>query len=148
MGRHHVRRFAAFLGRPPDTATAEDLRNFQIHQYLCGASPMTINSAVSALRFPCTVTLHPPGLKGLTLTAGAGLLHTRLASFASSNGYWVINGRISLVRDGDWDVAVWGKNLADKRYVVQGINQLVLGFGYRVYGTPRTFGISFTKNFK
>ena len=29
----HVRRFAAFLGRPPDTATAEDLRRFQIHQH-------------------------------------------------------------------------------------------------------------------
>lgn len=55
---HHVRRFAAFLGRPPDTATAEDLRNFQIHQHECGASPMTINSAVSALRFLCTVTLR------------------------------------------------------------------------------------------
>jgi site-specific recombinase XerD len=55
---HHVRRFAAFLGRPPDTATAEDLRNFQIHQHECGATPMTINSAVSARRFLCTVTLR------------------------------------------------------------------------------------------
>jgi integrase/recombinase XerD len=55
---HHVRRFAAFLGRPPDTATAEDLRGFQIHQHESGASPMTINSAVSALRFLCTVTLR------------------------------------------------------------------------------------------
>ena len=26
----HVRRFAAFLGRPPDTATAEDIRRFQL----------------------------------------------------------------------------------------------------------------------
>ena len=34
----HVRRFVAFLGRPPDTATAEDLRNFQIHQHERGAS--------------------------------------------------------------------------------------------------------------
>jgi integrase/recombinase XerD len=55
---HHVRRFAAFLGRPPDTATAEELRGFQIHQHESGASPMTINSAVSALRFLCTVTLR------------------------------------------------------------------------------------------
>jgi integrase/recombinase XerD len=53
----HVCRFAAYLGRPPDTATAEDLRNFQIHQHESGASPMTINSAVTALRFFCTVTL-------------------------------------------------------------------------------------------
>src|SRR3546814_12064342 len=28
----HVRRLAAFLERPPDTASEEDLRRFQIHQ--------------------------------------------------------------------------------------------------------------------
>ena len=28
----HVKTFAAFLGRAPDTATAEDFRRFQIHQ--------------------------------------------------------------------------------------------------------------------
>ena len=27
----HVRAFAAFIGRSPDTATAEDLRLFQLH---------------------------------------------------------------------------------------------------------------------
>ena len=27
----HVRTFAAFLGRSPDTATSEDLRRFQLH---------------------------------------------------------------------------------------------------------------------
>lgn len=53
----HVRRFAAFLGRPPDTATAEDLRNFQIHQHERGASAATVNGAVSALRFFYGVTL-------------------------------------------------------------------------------------------
>jgi hypothetical protein len=29
----HVRRFAAFLGRTPDTATAEDIRRFQLYQH-------------------------------------------------------------------------------------------------------------------
>ena len=28
----HVRTFTAFIGRSPDTATAEDLRLFQLHQ--------------------------------------------------------------------------------------------------------------------
>jgi hypothetical protein len=37
----HVRRFAAYLGRPPDMATAEDLRNFQIHQRESGADAGT-----------------------------------------------------------------------------------------------------------
>jgi len=54
----HVRRFAAYLGRPPDTATPEDLRNFQIHQHESGANASTINGAVSALRFLYTVTLR------------------------------------------------------------------------------------------
>src|SRR4029077_20202276 len=53
----HVRAFAAFIGRSPDTATAEDLRLFQLHQIQTGMQPPSINSAVSALRFFFTVTL-------------------------------------------------------------------------------------------
>ena len=53
----HVRSFAAFIGRSPDTATAEDLRLFQLHQTQIGMQPPSINGAVSALRFFCTVTL-------------------------------------------------------------------------------------------
>ena len=58
----HVRSFAAFLGRSPDTATAEDLRLFQLHQTQSGLRPPSINSAVSALRFFFTVTLDRPDL--------------------------------------------------------------------------------------
>ncbi|ESX82652.1 MULTISPECIES: phage integrase N-terminal SAM-like domain-containing protein [unclassified Mesorhizobium] len=53
----HVRRFAVFLGRSPDTATAEDIRRFQLHQHESGVGPATINGAVSALRFLFLVTL-------------------------------------------------------------------------------------------
>ena len=62
----HVRSFAAFIGRSPDTATAEDLRLFQLHQTQIGMQPPSINGAVSALRFFCTVTLrirHDHGVK-------------------------------------------------------------------------------------
>src|SRR5271168_2004592 len=52
-----VRSFAAFLGQPPDTATAEDIRRFQVHQRESGVQPPTINCSVSALRFFFTVTL-------------------------------------------------------------------------------------------
>ena len=58
----HVRAFAAFIGRSPDTATAEDLRLFQLHQTRIGMQPPSINSAVSALRFFFTVTLDRPDL--------------------------------------------------------------------------------------
>ncbi len=57
-----VRNFASFLGRPPDTATAEDIRHFQVHQAESGVQPPTINSSVSALRFFFTVTLDRPDL--------------------------------------------------------------------------------------
>jgi site-specific recombinase XerD len=58
----NVRAFAAFIGRSPDTATAEDLRRFQLHQTQSGMQPPSINSAVSALRFLFTVTLDRPDL--------------------------------------------------------------------------------------
>ena len=47
----NVQAFAAFMGRSPDMATAEDLRLFQLHQTQSGMQPPSINSAVSALRF-------------------------------------------------------------------------------------------------
>jgi integrase len=58
----NVRAFAAFIGRSPDTATAEDLRRFQLHQTQTGMQPPSINSAVAALRFFFTVTLDRPDL--------------------------------------------------------------------------------------
>ena len=58
----NVRAFAAFIGRSPDTATAEDLRRFQLHQTHSGMQPPSVNSAVSALRFFFTVTLDRPDL--------------------------------------------------------------------------------------
>jgi site-specific recombinase XerD len=53
----HVRSFAAFIGRSPDTA-----RLFQLYQTQSGMQPPSINSAVSALRFFFTVTLDRPDL--------------------------------------------------------------------------------------
>jgi site-specific recombinase XerD len=63
--RNYIRdvgRFATFLGRPPDTATAEDLRRFQVEQREAGVPVPTMNSIVSALRFFFTNTLDRPDL--------------------------------------------------------------------------------------
>lgn len=65
----------------------------------------------------------------------------------ATEGYWLWNARVSLFSGADWDISVWGKNLADKRYVTQGVNALALGSGFRVYGPPRTWGVSFAKSF-
>jgi integrase/recombinase XerD len=58
----HVRTFAAFLGRSPDTATSEDLRRYQLHMAQQQVSPWSINSAIAALRFFFIVTLERPDL--------------------------------------------------------------------------------------
>jgi integrase/recombinase XerD len=58
----HVCRFASFLGRPPDTATVDDLRRYQLYQHESGVGPAMINSSVSGLRFLFSVTLRRPEL--------------------------------------------------------------------------------------
>ncbi len=63
--RNYVRdaaRFATFLGRSPDTATADDVRRFQIEQRDAGVPTPTINSIVSALRFFFNYTIDRPEL--------------------------------------------------------------------------------------
>src|SRR6202795_1916842 len=55
-----VKRLTAFLGRSPDTATAEDLRAFQLHLTATGVQPPSINGTVTALRFFFKVTLDRP----------------------------------------------------------------------------------------
>jgi site-specific recombinase XerD len=52
-----IRNFAVFLGRSPDTASAEDIRRFQLHLTTNGAHPPILNHTVSALRFFFKVTL-------------------------------------------------------------------------------------------
>ena len=52
-----VRRLAAFLGRAPDTATVEDLRRYQLHLVDHGTSPISINAAITGLKFFFEVTL-------------------------------------------------------------------------------------------
>ena len=58
----HVRAFAAFLGRSPDTATCEDLRRFQVRLAQQQIGAPTINAAIAALRFFFNVTLERPDL--------------------------------------------------------------------------------------
>ena len=52
-----VRCFATYLGRSPDTATVEDLRNFQLHLVDGGSSPISLNATLTGLRFFFDITL-------------------------------------------------------------------------------------------
>lgn len=64
-----------------------------------------------------------------------------------ADAYWVTNARISLFEEGEWDLSIWSKNIAEEEYVTQGVNQLAFGNGSRIYGAPRTFGVSLAKQF-
>src|ERR1700685_1031365 len=55
---HSCRRFAAFLKRSPDTATAEDIRRFQLHLCETGVSICNRNRIMTGLRFLFRVTLR------------------------------------------------------------------------------------------
>src|SRR5215472_8520412 len=65
LGRHsqrsHIRscrRFAAFLKRSPDTATADDIRRFQLHLVEAGISICNRNRIMTGVRFLFCVTLR------------------------------------------------------------------------------------------
>ena len=59
---HIVREFARFLGRSPDTATVEDLRRYQLYLVDHGTSAVSLNHAITGLKFFFEVTLHQPEL--------------------------------------------------------------------------------------
>src|SRR6202163_3092628 len=65
--RGHIRgcrRFAAFLKQSPDTATAEDIRRFQLHLAEAGVSICNRNRIMTGLRFLFRVTLRRLDLAG------------------------------------------------------------------------------------
>jgi site-specific recombinase XerD len=65
--RGHIRsckRFASFLKRSPDTATAEDIRRFQLHLSETSVSICNRNRIMTGLRFLFRVTLRRLDLSG------------------------------------------------------------------------------------
>ncbi|WOD13896.1 tyrosine-type recombinase/integrase [Paraburkholderia kirstenboschensis] len=57
-----VREFTRFPGRSPDTATVGDLRRYQLHLVDHGVSPVSLNAAITGLKFFFGITLHEPDL--------------------------------------------------------------------------------------
>ncbi len=60
-----VIRLTRFLGRSPDTASAEDLRDFQLHLVDAGVTAPTLNSMITALKFFYGTTLGTPEVVAL-----------------------------------------------------------------------------------
>src|SRR5208337_2299776 len=57
-----VKNLAAFIGRPPGTATAEDLRLFRLHLVQSPLGAASVNTNMTALRFFFATTLDRPDL--------------------------------------------------------------------------------------
>ena len=55
-----VKRFTRYLTRSPDSASAEELRAFQMHLVETGVSSSTINATIRGLRFFFETTLDRP----------------------------------------------------------------------------------------
>jgi iron complex outermembrane receptor protein len=65
-----------------------------------------------------------------------------------SEEYTIVNSRLSLLgADRSWEFALWGRNLTEEFYVVQGADISSLFIGNRNYNAPRTFGAEFIWNF-
>jgi len=52
-----VKKLTRYLGHSPDTATAEELRGFQLHMVSTGVSRVTLNATVTGLKFFFQTTL-------------------------------------------------------------------------------------------
>jgi len=65
--------------------------------------------------------------------------------------YAVVNGRLQFVdiplQKGSLDLAVFGRNLFDRKYRTNGFSLGSLGWAVDAYGDPRTFGVGLTYHF-
>lgn len=61
----------------------------------------------------------------------------------------LVNGRVGWRSpDGAYETGLWGKNLLDKKYIVDTVDLMTdLNFDILYYGDPRTFGVYFKTNF-
>lgn len=55
-----VRHFSGWLGRSPDTASAEDPRRYQLHCVDRGVSPITLNATTTGSKSVFEVTVNRP----------------------------------------------------------------------------------------
>ncbi|MCP1470267.1 hypothetical protein J3E64_001955 [Sphingobium sp. OAS761] len=68
----------------------------------------------------------------------------------ADSGYGLLSANIVIadipLGDAKGQLSLWGENLTDKAYRVQGVDFGALGFAGNVYGTPRRFGTDIKVN--
>ncbi len=72
--------------------------------------------------------------------SGSYYLNPENTPFLHQSGFTIVNGRVSLMHDGDWELDAWGKNLTNKAYMV---SSYALFGSYPVsFSPPRTYGVT------
>ena len=101
----HIKNFAVFLGRSPDTAAREDVRRYLLHLASRGVSAATVNGAGSALRLSpleaireaCLLRFRPIMMTTMAaLLAGLPLMlsHGTGSELRQPLGYSMVGGLI------------------------------------------------------
>ena len=68
------------------------------------------------------------------------------AVFDKAQDYWLVNARGAIAsRDGRWEMALWGKNVFNERYLTY-INNISF-FKLDIFGAPASFGATLTYRF-
>ncbi len=65
-------------------------------------------------------------------------------SEATQKAYGLLSARLAVQNDSGWEIALWGKNLLDKKYNVGVFNLLsnpFVGQYFNALGAPRTYGV-------
>ncbi|MDH4072444.1 MAG: TonB-dependent receptor, partial [Gammaproteobacteria bacterium] len=66
----------------------------------------------------------------------------------AQDGYGTVNARIAYKSQGEsFEVAAWGRNLADEGYLVSGFDLADFGLYQLMRGSPRTYGLEVTIRF-
>ncbi len=66
----------------------------------------------------------------------------------AQDGYSLLGARIALETfDGDWTFSVFGRNLTDETYLVNGVSAGAFGISEAVVGRPREWGVSVRRAF-
>lgn len=64
-------------------------------------------------------------------------------AFAKEDAYAVVNARVSIQPDGArWEIALWGRNIFDKEYIINVLDGTNFSPDLRWYGMPAQFGVS------
>lgn len=105
------------------------------------------------LTYSIMASYYVPLGEDYSLDLGVDFSYTDDRFFTSDNepvfagdDYLLTNLRVTLTpNDADWKIMLWGKNVTDEDYRVEGFNQFAFsGDSYHAYGEPANYGITFT----